>query len=131
MTKACLAEAKAAYASKYRNPLMQAFSSYYEMISGEKADFYRMDTNMELSVQEYGYQREARYFSAGWKDLMGICMRMALIDTMYQGESPFLILDDPFVNLDQNKTKAALTFLKQIGENYQILYFTCHESRAI
>ena len=131
LTKACLAEAKAAYASRYRSPLMQAFSNYYEMISGEKADFYRMDTNMELSVQEYGYQREARYFSAGWKDLMGICMRMALLDTMYQGEKPFLILDDPFVNLDQNKTKAALTFLKQIGEDYQIIYFTCHESRAI
>ncbi len=131
MTKAYLAEAKAAYASKYKTPLMDSFSKYYEMISGESADFYRMDSNMELSVQEYGYQREARYYSAGWKDLMGICMRMALIDAMYQGEKPFVILDDPFVNLDEKKTKAALEFLKEIGEEYQILYFTCHESRTI
>ena len=131
MTREYLAKAKAVYCAKYRSPLMQSFSRYYEMISGERADLCRMDTNMEVTVQEYGHQRETRYFSAGWKDLMGICMRMALVDSMYQGEKPFLIMDDPFVNLDQKKMEAALEFLRELGEEYQVLYFTCHESRAV
>ena len=40
-----------------------------------------------------------------------------------------MILDDPFVNLDDETTKAALRFLRMASEEYQILYFTCHTSR--
>ena len=90
-----------------------------------------MDGNLNLTIQESGIQRELRYYSEGWKDLLGICMRMALVDVMYQKEKPFFIMDDPFVNLDQKKTEAALDFLKQLSKEYQILYFTCHESRNL
>jgi len=131
MTKNYLAKAKESYLSKYRNPLMQSFSKYFEMLSGKRPDGFRMDADLAMTVQEYGIQRETRYFSEGWKDLMGICMRMSLVDVMYHGEKPFLIMDDPFVNLDQSKTEAALQFLNLLGEEYQILYFTCHESRSI
>lgn len=131
MTRKYLAKAKAAYLIKYRNPLMQAFSGYFEMISGENPEHYKMDANLELTVSEYGCQRESRYYSAGWKDLMGICMRMALVDVMFLEEKPFFIMDDPFVNFDKEKTQAALDFVRAVGEEYQILYFTCHESRTL
>ena len=74
-------------------------------------------------------QRDVRFFSAGYRDLIGVCMRMALVETMYQAEKPFIIFDDPFANLDQDKMDGALTLLRNIAEEYQILYFTCHESR--
>ena len=129
MTRQYLAQAKASYLTKYRNPLMQAFLAYYEMISGDSGENLRMDANLELSIQEYGCGHESRYYSAGWKDLMGICMRMALVEVLFKEEKPFLILDDPFVNLDKQKSQAALEFVRAIGEDYQIIYFTCHESR--
>ena len=130
-TKEYLRMAKEAYLSKYRNPLMQAFSKYYGLLSsGSKSDC-RIDSNLNLTFTEYGIQRESRYFSEGYKDLFGICMRLALIEVMYGAEKPFLILDDPFVNLDQKKTETALGFLRNLGTEYQILYFTCHESRAL
>ena len=131
MTKTYLTKARESYLAKYRSPLMQSFSKYYEMVSGEKAQDIRMDVNLNLTVQDLGIQREARYYSEGWKDLMGICMRMALVDVMYQKEKPFMILDDPFVNLDEEKGKSALAFLKELGKEYQILYFTCHKSRRM
>ena len=57
-------------------------------------------------------------------------MRMALVDAMYREEKPMVVFDDPFVNLDREKTEAALKFLEEIGKEYQVIYFTCHESRA-
>ena len=57
------------------------------------------------------------------------CMRLALVDAMYPDEKPFLVLDDPFVNLDEEKVVHGNELLSKIAGEYQILYFTCHSSR--
>ena len=49
---------------------------------------------------------------------------------MYQKEKPFVILDDPFVNYDESNLKGAMKVLEKISADYQIIYFTCHESRT-
>ena len=41
--------------------------------------------------------------SEGRKDLAGICARMAMVDAMYEKDKPFLVFDDSFVNLDDEK----------------------------
>ena len=41
-----------------------------------------------------------------------------------------LILDDPFVNLDEEKIEHGKAFIREIAKEYQVIYFTCHESRA-
>jgi uncharacterized protein YhaN len=58
-------------------------------------------------------------------------MRFALVDALFTEEQPFLVLDDPFVNLDKEKLERAMTFLKDAAGQYQILYLVCHESRGI
>ena len=73
--------------------------------------------------------RDIGYLSAGKQDLVGVCMRMALVEAMYKEEKPFLIFDDPFVNLDDNNIKGAMKLLDEIAKNYQVIYFTCSESR--
>ncbi|MBO5119287.1 hypothetical protein J6B78_05175 [Methanocorpusculum sp.] len=78
----------------------------------------------------YGEGKELGYFSTGTRDLIGLCMRFALVEAMFPEEEPFLVLDDPFVNLDEEKTKRALAFLKEAAKQYQIVYLVCHESRA-
>ena len=52
-----------------------------------------------------------------------------MIDTMYRGEKPFLIMDDPFVNLDQDRLQAGLKLVKGLSADRQVIYFTCHPSR--
>ena len=50
--------------------------------------------------------------------------------TGYEGEKPFLILDDPFVNLDDEKQAAGMQLLASVAQEYQVIYFTCHTSRV-
>ena len=97
-------------------------------------------TRDRLSIREFWYMAAkiprgmarstaTRVVRFGILHLLGICMRMALVDAMYREEKPMVVFDDPFVNLDREKTEAALKFLEEIGKEYQVIYFTCHESR--
>ncbi|MCD8365006.1 MAG: AAA family ATPase [Clostridiales bacterium] len=122
-----LTAAKETLTARYMEPLMRSFSRYYQVIvgtSGTAADRYHMDANTQITVEEEGMQRETAYLSRGYQDLIGLCLRLALVDAMYQKERPFLILDDPFVNLDAEKTAGGMRLLEEVSGEYQIIYFS-------
>ena len=75
--------------------------------------------------------RELAYFSAGQTDLVMLCMRLALVDALFREENMFVILDDPFVNLDDTHTAQGCALLRNLAAKRQILYLTCHSSRHI
>ncbi len=128
-TKKLLEDARSSFTARYTEPVMQGFRKYYRILTGTECDNYQMDANTKLQVIEGNMPREIGYMSLGNRDLIGICMRMALVEAMYDDRRPFLILDDPFVNLDENRTKGAMRFLAEIAKEYQVIYFTCHGSR--
>lgn len=137
-TMKCLQAAKERFSSRYMEGLLKSFQDYVSLLSGE--DFEKgmdgrfegaaVDTNLEIRVSACGGGREIGYFSTGLRDLLGLCMRFALVDVLFEEEQPFLILDDPFVNLDEEKLKRALYFLKETAQEYQVLYLVCHSSRC-
>ena len=58
-------------------------------------------------------------------------MRLALSDALFEGERSFMILDDPFVNLDDAHTAQALKLLRELSEDRQIIYLVCNTSRIL
>ena len=81
---------------------------------------------VNLLIQPFGS------FSTGYRDLAGVCLRIALADAMYPdpaADLPPLILDDPFTSLDDDKMAGAMRLLEEAAQCYQILYFTCSRSR--
>lgn len=130
LTQEFLQNAKEQFTARYMDPIAQGFSKYYGMLSGDESNSWVIDANINLKVRQQGELREIHWLSAGYQDLIGVCMRLALVDAMYQEEKPFLIFDDPFVNLDQEKVAAGNEFLLNVAEEYQIIYFTCHDSRC-
>ncbi|MDO4764441.1 MAG: hypothetical protein Q4A29_00140 [Eubacteriales bacterium] len=134
-TRGFLEQAKISYSQKYQNPLFLAFEKYYRKVQpvspewqGEKV--FVLDANLHLTREEYGLPREIAYFSAGNQELISFCMRLAMLEVMYPKQKPFLIIDDSFSNWDEKNLRRGLALLKSLAEEYQILYFTCHESRV-
>ena len=125
-----LDEAKARLTSRYMNPIAEAFGRYYGYINEADVEDYDIDAHIVITKKEMGERRDTSMLSTGYRDLIDVALRMALIDAMYPGEKPFVVLDDPFVNLDTEKLNRAREFLKILAEDYQVIYFTCHESRA-
>ena len=91
---------------------------------------FRVDAEMNFHKKEEGAYHEIHTQSEGYSDMIGICIRFALLDVMYKDERPMVIMDDPFVNLDAGHLLGAKEFLKEVSKEYQILYFTCHEDRV-
>lgn len=130
-TAALLETAKNRLTSRYIGPITEGFRKYYSMLGGNGADSFDINSALEPKIKEAGALREARFLSAGRRDLVGICLRMALIDAMYDGEKPVIFLDDPFVNFDETRVAGGMSFLEKISREYQLLYFTCHGDRSV
>ena len=129
LTKQIMEDSKQSFTAKYMEPVMAGFRKYFKILAGYEPDTFSMDADTKLTVMEQNMPRDIGYLSAGKQDLVGICMRMALVEAMYKDEKPFLLFDDPFVNMDDNNIKGAMKLLDEIAKDYQVIYFTCSESR--
>lgn len=114
--------------TKYRAPLQDSLNRYLSLISGKKRTAL-IDIDLNVTIEENGGAKQTEYYSKGEQNLFEICKRFALTDVLFTGEKPFIILDDPFYNLDDEKLSLALELIKKLSNEYQILYFICHESR--
>ena len=121
--------AKEQFTARYMAPISNGFKKYYDILTHDEEENWAVDANMKLRVKEQGELRDTQWLSRGCQDLIGVCMRFALVDAMYPEEKPFLILDDPFVNLDDEKLARGKELLIALEKEYQAIYFTCHESR--
>ena len=130
LTREMLMEAKIAFGNRYLNPVKEGFDKYYNILTGIESSEYFLNAVGDINVEKNGIPRDRKYMSSGLKDLIGICMRMSLVDAIYNGSPPFIIMDDPFVNLDDDKINKGLKLMEEIGKEYQIIYFTCSRSRV-
>lgn len=133
-TEEFLQIAKEQFLSKYMGPLRRGMEHYMTLLDENykgKADSMDFDITMDLSVQvmSNGKTHSSDYLSNGYQDLVSLCARFALVDVIYRKEKPMIVLDDPFTNLDEEKTERALKLLQEIGKERQIIYYTCHQSR--
>ena len=92
---------------------------------------YNIDVNFKFKFITNQGLKGLDLYSRGYQTIIALCMRLALIDCLYPTEKPFVIFDDPFVNFDDEKLELSKRLMVEIAEHYQIVYFTCHESRVI
>ena len=127
-TEDLLKTAKQSFSSSYLQEMVDGFNKYLKIIN--KGDMNtNVDIKLDVKIDQNGEQKEIKYFSYGYQDLVYICMRFGLIQSLFKDEFPFVILDDPLVNLDEEKTKRALEVINEFANNYQVIYFTCNTNR--
>lgn len=130
-TMAFLQQAKANLSTAYLSTIQSRFGYYLSQLDGVSGEKYLIDTELQVQLERHGKARELAYFSVGQTDLVMLCMRLALVDALFKEQQVFVILDDPFVNLDDAHTAQARRLLHKLASRRQILYLTCHSSRTI
>ena len=127
-TKELLEKAKDSFSSHYLKGMVSEFEKNLNTLDDKELKT-NVDINLDVKIDVNGSSREIKHFSAGYKDLIYICMRFSLIKALFEEELPFVILDDPFVNLDDLKTEKALNLVNEFAKKYQIIYFVCNSNR--
>lgn len=127
---AYLKAAKENLATRYMGQIEANFNQYFSAWVKSEDTKGVVDADFNITMDENGTSHDVRGYSTGYCDVIDFCMRLALIDTLFEEERPFIIMDDPFVNLDANRLEHAMQLLKAISAHSQIIYFVCHEVRA-
>ncbi len=125
-----LANARRDLLDRYVEPIRRSYLSYAEKISGVLCDGMSMTADLSCSFEWHGALHSANHLSMGQRSAMALCLRLALLDGMYDGEKPPLFLDDPFMALDRQHMESTLRILSELAKDRQIIYLTCHESRS-
>ncbi len=118
--------------SRYTADVSKSFKKYLDELNALTPENYQVDSQLNVKMDVGGELHGSEELSAGMKDLIQVCLRMALVDAIFKDVTkPVLILDDPFVNLDNIRLEGALELLKRIAREYQVIYFICHSSRNL
>lgn len=129
-TMAFLEQAKENLSGSYLGPIRRSFGDYLSRLWEDQDGQTLVTQDLEVQLERCGQTRELGYFSAGQADLVMLCMRFALVDALFEDRVPCVILDDPFVNLDDRRAGQALNLLEELAQDRQILYLTCSSSRT-
>lgn len=126
-----LEKAKNALSTRYLGGMQKAFEARLERLGQATGIRAVIDPQLSVSVRDGAATRDLASASRGTRDLLTFCARLALTEVLSAGgETPFLLLDDPFVNFDEAHLQAALAYLRELGKDTQILYLVCHASRS-
>jgi len=68
--------------------------------------------------------------SQGTLGSLALATRLALAELYLKDDNGFLVMDDPFTDMDPDRRKAAAVALSSFAKERQVLLFTCHPLHA-
>ena len=104
----------------------------FGQLTGERYDRLTLssDLSMNAGAKEEDTLRPAQHRSDGTVDQLYLALRLAVAEELTP-DAP-LVLDDALVRFDDTRLAAAMDILRTVGENKQVILFTCQsrESRV-
>ena len=116
---------------RYIDPVKNSYITYASALEEALGEKIEMDREYHIMFEKNGEYRSEKHLSAGQLCMCALCFRLALTDNMFKGEKPFVIMDDPFADLDREHMQKAAELVKKLAADRQIIYFCCHDSRII
>ena len=102
-----------------------------ERLTGKRYRSVAMEESLPRGlVRDDGQILTHELLSVGTADDLALAIRLAMAKQFLAGSDGFLLMDDPLVDLDPERQKAAAEVLKDFATEKQILIFTCHPGHA-
>jgi len=81
-------------------------------------------------VRSDGNLIETDLLSTGALDVLGLALRLSMANYFLKEQEAFLVMDDPFVDMDPRRQSNAASLLKEYSKIKQLIIFTCHPTHA-
>lgn len=113
------------------NPMQdiaEHFTEYLGIISGGKisSEFPEAD---KLSMNIYSDNKLLDYnkLSEGTKETVSLAFRLAVLDHLFPDGGGVIVFDDPFTDMDAERTLQSCELIKECARRHQVIFLTCKE----
>lgn len=111
--------------------LKEDLGEMIEKLTGRRYREVAMEKSLPRGlVREDGQVLTPDLLSVGTRDELALAVRLSMAKRFLKTGGGFLLLDDPLVDLDPHRQKAAAELLKDFSADTQLLIFTCHPGHA-
>ena len=104
------------------------FTHYLGVISGGRvssefpeADKLNMNIYSENNLLDYGK------LSEGTKETVSLAFRLAVLDHLFPEGGGVIVFDDPFTDMDADRTAQSCELIKECATRHQVIFLTCKE----
>ncbi|MEH7238384.1 ATP-binding protein [Bacillus sp. JJ1562] len=115
---------------KLRLPkVIEKAEHYFSILTDNRYNKIYMDHEIDgfIVEDEKGLRYKPDELSQATSEQFYIALRFSLAKTMHPNKSYPFIIDDSFVNFDSNRLSSALSLIKELSQDNQVLLFTCHQ----
>jgi DNA repair exonuclease SbcCD ATPase subunit len=113
---------------KYEKAFEDRAAKIFEYLSADENRKLIFDDELKAGLLSGGIYIPFWQLSKGTRDIIEISMRLSAADIIAGGGEMPLILDDTFVNCDDDRLKRVLMFLKNLKR--QVILFTCQRRES-
>ncbi|WP_456385068.1 AAA family ATPase [Desulfolithobacter sp.] len=116
-----------------RDPLLEAASAMFARITlnsftGLATDINDQGNPVLVGLRAGNQRLGVEGMSTGTRDQLYLCLRLAsLLKRARDGQSMPFIADDILINFDDDRSRATLNLLAEVGRKNQIILFTHHQ----
>lgn len=109
--------------------LESSIAEYFSKLTSNRYQNIRLDGTAPVEVIGQ-HSLETSLLSEGTAGSLALATRLAMAELYLDEMDGFLILDDPFTDMDPDRREAAHGCLGKFSENHQVILFTCHPEHA-
>lgn len=104
------------------------FTHYLSVISGGKVSSEFPDAD-KLNMNIYSDNKMLDYgkLSEGTKETVSLAFRLAVLDHLFPDGGGVIVFDDPFTDMDADRTAQACELIKECATRHQVIFLTCRE----
>lgn len=109
--------------------LREAITRHFKALTGNRYTDVQLDGSYPTTVTG-PVNLPARRLSQGTAGSLALALRLALAELYLHDSDGFLLLDDPFTDMDPERRAAAAQAIQRFAEEKQVLLLTCHPVHA-
>ena len=111
--------------------LKSDIESFIAGLTDHRYEEIKIDESLPTGfVRSDGNIIETDLLSTGTLDVLGLALRLSMANYFLKKQEAFLVMDDPFVDMDPGRQSNAANLLKEYSKTKQLIIFTCHPTHA-
>lgn len=104
------------------------FAENLAAITDGKVSLQSMDDNMDIRIDSGDNPLKYEILSEGTKDTIALAFRLAMLDHLFPNGGGLVVLDDPFTDMDADRTRQACKMVQDFAYNgNQVIFITCDD----